>query len=480
MSRPSATLKELEKRLRDEPDNLGLRVTVAGAYHDAGRVKDAVELYRSVAVAYRDDGRRLQALATCRSILAIAPDDAACRALVAELEAPPQPEPLPPIPVAGKRAPLPDTPAPPRRPEVLITRISSSDRLDETPLPAPVPYHVADPTASIRKLEAAGDLDSITGVAQAARGSHVDVTAELDTRQRVRVSTEELDKLVPPPGPDTSGIRLATPLPVGDISTEENPALTTKMERIDDDGEADRTTEMPALAAEDEEAEPLPPVRTSSKPGLTARRDDAAPIPAPLPPAASGPLPVASPPVTPARGMPTPERPKPAPAVSGVASTVPDADTENEPTRPHEVFDAAAIQARAAAPPVTDPIALSVFSHLPLDRRPAALARFAKRALAAGEVAIARDDTTYPFLLVLRGQLEVRPRIGRAYLVGPGEYAGEASMLAKAPSRDTVLAATDAVVLALAPADFYDIVASYPALWAELKATARRRAMASL
>jgi hypothetical protein len=30
-------LKELEKRLKDEPENLGLRVMVAGAMREAGR-----------------------------------------------------------------------------------------------------------------------------------------------------------------------------------------------------------------------------------------------------------------------------------------------------------------------------------------------------------------------------------------------------------------------------------------------------------
>src|SRR5215468_55265 len=80
-------LKELEKRLRDEPDNLGLRVAVAGALHEAGRRADAVELYRSVAIAYRDRGRPQQAITVCRSILELAPDDAACHELLATLVA---------------------------------------------------------------------------------------------------------------------------------------------------------------------------------------------------------------------------------------------------------------------------------------------------------------------------------------------------------------------------------------------------------
>ena len=80
-------LKELEKRLKDEPENLGLRVTYASALREAGRHDEAVELYRSVAVAYREQGRNQQAIAVCKSILEIAPDDVRCHALLAQLVA---------------------------------------------------------------------------------------------------------------------------------------------------------------------------------------------------------------------------------------------------------------------------------------------------------------------------------------------------------------------------------------------------------
>jgi hypothetical protein len=45
------TLQELERRLRADPENLYLRVTVAAALREAGRSADAVELYRSAAIA---------------------------------------------------------------------------------------------------------------------------------------------------------------------------------------------------------------------------------------------------------------------------------------------------------------------------------------------------------------------------------------------------------------------------------------------
>jgi CRP-like cAMP-binding protein len=116
----SSELDELQRRLANEPSNLGLRVAYAGALLDAGRHADAVELYRSVAIAYRQQGRTQQAIAVCHSILEISPDDPISRGLLAAYGEPER-------------------------------RSSPTFAGDATPLPAPVPYHVADPTARLRK-----------------------------------------------------------------------------------------------------------------------------------------------------------------------------------------------------------------------------------------------------------------------------------------------------------------------------------------
>ena len=337
-------LKELERRLREEPDNLGLRVTVASALREAGRAREAVELYYSVAIAYRDQGRALQAIAVCKSILAIAPDDARCLALHASLVEVPAPEPLPPINLTHKRAPLPsDPPGPPRRPEVLIPRISS-DSIDETPLPGALPYHVADPTSSIR------------------RSSEGDVTTPV---LRAPSSTDLDD-------------------PTGEV-----PVATIPMERVEPEPEA-------------------LPVRPS-------------------------------------------------------VTTLRDADTD-ELTQPHAPFDPTALRPRSI-----DPLVTSFFSHLPVERRAAALSRFHRRVVKPGVVVIARGAAGHPFLIVLRGELEIRRDHGAPYSVGPGEYAGEASLLGRVASTMTVVATADSQLLVLPPADFYDIVGAFPALWAELK-----------
>jgi hypothetical protein len=83
---PRARLRELEKRLKDEPDNLGLRVMVAGVLRDAGRGAEAVELYSSAANASRDQGRSQQAITVCRASSRSPRRRAVPRALEAERE----------------------------------------------------------------------------------------------------------------------------------------------------------------------------------------------------------------------------------------------------------------------------------------------------------------------------------------------------------------------------------------------------------
>src|SRR5215510_5870699 len=206
-------LKELERRLRDEPDNLGLRVSVAGALHEAGRRDDAVELYRSVAIAYRDQGRPQQAITVCRSILELAPDDASCYALLAMLLAsqpaprgsPPSAPPEPPATVSrASQVPRPTPPRLPRppSPELEVAELAEPVRRssgDATPLPLPLPYHEADPTTgSLVRLsrsdlppslqEELASYPEIAGIAAAARQISASLIAA--TRREAEIEAE--------------------------------------------------------------------------------------------------------------------------------------------------------------------------------------------------------------------------------------------------------------------------------------------------
>ena len=231
-------LKELEKRLKQEPDNLGLRVQVAGLMREAGRSTEAVEIYRSVALAYRDQGRLQQAIAVCRSILEIAPDDVRCNALLSTLQgrpaseitqtpAPaagrPPTEPAPPPPVAARLPLEPPARKTPSQPPASEPKRRSS--LEETPLPRPVPHHIYDPTGKHTSLDPE-DLDtdpepnprrrtsSGTGLAEAARkitgliAGEDDVAAALETRPRPRIDSDALRKIDKPP-PTTPAERVS-------------------------------------------------------------------------------------------------------------------------------------------------------------------------------------------------------------------------------------------------------------------------------
>lgn len=66
-------IRDLERQLKREPDNLALRLTLAAAYREAGRAVEALALYRSVALAYAEQGRATQATAVCRSALELRP-----------------------------------------------------------------------------------------------------------------------------------------------------------------------------------------------------------------------------------------------------------------------------------------------------------------------------------------------------------------------------------------------------------------------
>ena len=234
-------LKELEKRLEQEPGNLGLRVMVAGAMHEAGRRAESTELYRTVAIAYRDQGRIQQAIAVCRGALEQAPDDARLRELLTVLSAPPPPPPPTPpppraavpivVPLTARPVgpvPVPAVPAVPARPVVAVIPARAPARrssMDETPLPRPVPYHVHDPTSSAARIslselptnEGADTRPgseptmrpSVEGLASAARkisktlsgvrSSEIDVTAELDTRRQPRVAASDIERISEPP-----------------------------------------------------------------------------------------------------------------------------------------------------------------------------------------------------------------------------------------------------------------------------------------
>lgn len=440
-------LEELEKRLEDEPDSLGLRVLLAGELHDAGRRADSIEMYRSAAIAYRDQGRTQQAITVCRSVLAFAPDDELCKPLLAQLIAnritPPR-LPRPPLPGpdaddSGEPFATIDDGADPTRP-------SSSD---VTPLPAPLPHHIAHPTLSSIPVVAPGDLPfsledelvmqgrhpRIAGIASAAREISAtlisrqrldddDVCGELETRRLPRITADDLRKISEPP-PVVKTAEIAVP----------------------------RVPDLPELAEPPEPPEP---------PDLPE------PLPEPLPD-----LPGAG-------ASDGDDEPTLLPAPS-------DSSVDDEATRPREAPGAGPADVRrrppSIAPPTTatGPLSGAFFARVPPRSRTAVLQRFRRGIVAAGTPVIERGETGHGLMVVVRGLLEIHAERADGTLVvvgaiAPGEYTGEASLLTRTPAPASAVAAVDSEVIVLSESDFYEVTGTFPALWIELKAVAERRA----
>jgi hypothetical protein len=412
-------LKELEKRLKNEPDNLGLQVLVAGALHEAGRRDDSIDLYRSVAMAYRDQGRSQQAITACHSALAIAPDDVRCLRLLSALlagtlpprEAAPRadrptPPPLPSPPRAGR-----ETGGDPDDAGELERQLSA----DVTPLPAPLPYHIADPTSSMPVVTPAelplslqdelARYPQIAGIANAARqisasliaasaqtmASEDDVSGELQTRRLSRISAADLQKISGPP-PVLIG-ELGAPRAASDLDDDEPTLLPSSDPILVGGGGVD-----------DELTEPRElPLRTRQRP------------------------------------------PSIAPSTTA-----------------------------------TGPLTGAFFVPVPPRNRAAVLQRFRRRMTAHGATVIRRGETGHGLIIVVAGLLELHAERadGQRIVIGaiaPGEYIGEASLLARAPAAVDVIAAVNSELMVLGEYDFHEVTSAFPALRSELKHVAERR-----
>lgn len=201
MTEDSAALRDLEERLSQEPDNLPLRVRMAAQLREQGRTNEATELLRAVAVAYRDQANYERALAIGQTALELAPADEELRAMVEELSARDDEvtatgastrregeqtlvDPREPAARAASRArsasiaALISQPRGLTRPPPLRTRFgptsASGTFSEDTPLPAALPYHIADPSTPASKAPYGvrgvhTDPSKVTGLAEAAR-----------------------------------------------------------------------------------------------------------------------------------------------------------------------------------------------------------------------------------------------------------------------------------------------------------------------
>ncbi|HEY4241422.1 MAG TPA: cyclic nucleotide-binding domain-containing protein [Kofleriaceae bacterium] len=294
-------LKELEKRLRDEPENIGLRITVAGVLREVGRRDEAIDLYRSVAMAYREQGRTQQAIAVCRSILEFAPDDARSQALLVALA------PSTAAQVVTAVAELPsiaDTRLAPRLPtrrstvEDLAAHIEPEVRApviptsEHTPLPKPMPYHLADPTTShapkVSAADMTADLDEATRIRE-PEPPQTDSARDLTTvaAEPVRDSALTPARLAPPPARDADRDSLTTTaardaLPARD-SRDALPARDSRDARdaLPARDSRDARDALPARDSRDARDSEAPPIRDTEAQLSPPTRSSQPPSPPP-------------------------------------------------------------------------------------------------------------------------------------------------------------------------------------------------------
>lgn len=128
-------VKEYERALKSEPDNLVLRLKLAAALREVGRRDDAVAMYRSVAVAYHKQGRLTQAIAVCKSVLEIEPSQRETQQLLAELDAMQRAREG--APAGGEAAAAAPSPPGPAVPSMARLKYMAPDDLPPPPLPPP-------------------------------------------------------------------------------------------------------------------------------------------------------------------------------------------------------------------------------------------------------------------------------------------------------------------------------------------------------
>lgn len=188
------SIKDLERQVKKEPDNLVVRLLLAAAYREVGRTADAVPLYRSVAETYQKQGRRTQAVAVVKSLLEIDPQDPGSRALLDQMD---------------RDGNVPSTP-PPFAPQGLPGAPGSSGPTHgvpgpmTTPVPAPLPAPDLDRPPTISGLDAGKIRKSTPYPPAGSKSGSMRVLSE-------DVVVRELTPVRPPGVPAT--VRPTTPSP---------------------------------------------------------------------------------------------------------------------------------------------------------------------------------------------------------------------------------------------------------------------------
>ncbi|HUQ07656.1 MAG TPA: cyclic nucleotide-binding domain-containing protein [Kofleriaceae bacterium] len=352
-------IRELERDLKREPQNLALRLTLAAAYREAGRAGDAVELYRSVARAYLDQGRNGQAAAVCKSALDLAPVDSELYGMLQHIER------------TGSQAPVtprPMTNPPPFGAPAGVPVGSSPALAMATPQPPPMPAPMSEraesapPARPARVLDA--DVSAMREVATVAPTvKHVPPPPpRAPSPTTGRHSTLDSETPLPDPLPlhestSDSLVEMAEVLTGPARSSPSSPSLSVPSSLLGPTTQRSAPISQHARRLTDDDSETIVPLTTVRDPSAREPARDpmpvAAPSPSPLPSALPSPLPSASPSIEKHR-RPGPTQPPPGatrpPHPPGLRPPAPPgARAAASPTRPPPVAS------RPAGPPTRPP-----------------------------------------------------------------------------------------------------------------------------
>ena len=531
--------RELERQLKRDPTNVGLRLQLAALYRSLGREDDALGQYREIARGYRGEGRPQQALAVARSALEMAPDDTELRRLADELarevERPgirilSQPIPVREIePVSSGT--VTKTPSP-RRP--IIPEPGSGPTparptpYTPTPLPPPLAYHEADPShvRHLDSLEPPVTEDTMPESTHAELGADArrisekmavptpvlegeDLASELETRRRPKIEPDVLAKLAKPPTiqipkveeveAEIGGHEEEPTSPSGEVpwvepdppTEQEGSAASSSFEIVVEEVVPEALASLPDAASQ----ALLAGATRRTLPAGTAIVRDGEPGDSLFIVEAGE-----------ARVLKrVPPRPVTEMARIGAGDLVGEiairTDRKRHATiqavtevRVVEIAHATVLRVAEQYPALTDLLdrltrqrlvanllLLSpFFTALPPVQRPVVFGRFKPRKVRAGTEVIEQGEAARGLFMVLLGALELvvtRPDGRRVSLgkVGEGAHVGELALLDDEPEAATATALGAAELVVLPAADFYQIVKDQPKLWSALKAGADQR-----
>jgi CRP-like cAMP-binding protein len=231
------SIKDLERQCKKEPDNLVVRLLLAAAYREVGRINDAVPLYRSVAETYQKQGRRTQAVAVVKSLLEIDPQDPGSRALLDQMDrdgnVPSTPPPFSPQALPG--AP-PGAGGPQFGPPGAMT----------TPVPAPLPSPDVDRPPTIPSLDPNRIRKSSPYPESSKSGSMRVLSEDVVVRELTPVRPPGVPATVrpatPPPPRPAATPKPVPAKPVGPVGpVPKGSPLTTTLSGLGSAGPASRT-----------------------------------------------------------------------------------------------------------------------------------------------------------------------------------------------------------------------------------------------